>query len=115
MPLANLDNRQGPEDPQASKEASLFFKGLTQQAALAGVAVDVLAVGQAAVNVLLLGFLSQRTGGKIMAHQRKLSASACFKTRWALIQARSCIQVGVGLESGDRCIYSTCSRSTLML
>ena len=77
VPLANLDNRQGPEDPQASKEAALFFKGLTRQAALAGVAVDVLAVGQAAVNLPLLGSLTQRTGGVIMAHQRKLSASAC--------------------------------------
>ena len=75
MPLGNLDSRQGPENPKATKPAALFFQGLTQQAALAGVAVDVLAVGQAAVNVPLLGPLTQKTGGTIMTHQRASPAA----------------------------------------
>ncbi|KAA6429955.1 MAG: hypothetical protein FRX49_00387 [Trebouxia sp. A1-2] len=70
VPLSNLDSRQGPEDPQASKGAAQFFQGLAQQAAEAGVAVDVVAVGQAAVNVPLLGALTQQTGGTIFTHQR---------------------------------------------
>ncbi|KAL0045444.1 hypothetical protein WJX82_006816 [Trebouxia sp. C0006] len=70
VPLSNLDSRQGPEDPQASKGAAQFFQGLAQQAAQAGVAVDVVAVGQAAVNVPLLGALTQQTGGAIFSHQR---------------------------------------------
>ena len=76
VPLSNLDSRQGPEDPQASKGAAQFFQGLAQQAAQAGVAVDVVAVGQAAVNVPLLGALTQQTGGAIFSHQRK-PAQAC--------------------------------------
>jgi len=76
VPLSNLDSRQGPEDPQASKGAAQFFQGLAQQAAQAGVAVDVVAVGQAAVNVPLLGGLTQETGGTIFTHQRK-PAQAC--------------------------------------
>ena len=76
VPLSNLDSRQGPEDPQASKGAAQFFNGLAQQAAQAGVAVDVVAVGQAAVNVPLLGALTQQTGGAIFSHQRK-PAQAC--------------------------------------
>ena len=71
VPLSNLDSRQSPDDPHASKQAHQFFKGLAQQAVQAGVAVDVVAVGQAAVNVPLLGPLAQKTGGVVMTHQRK--------------------------------------------
>ena len=68
VPLSSLDSRQGPADPQAAKNAHIFVQQLTQQAVASGVAVDVLAVGQAAVNVPLLGPLTQKTGGAIMAH-----------------------------------------------
>lgn len=71
VPLSNLDSRQGPEDPQASKGAAQFFQEMAQQAAQAGVAVDVMAVGQAAVNVPLLSALTHKTGGRFMTHQRK--------------------------------------------
>lgn len=71
VPLSNLDSRQGPEDPQAFKGAQLFFEGLAHQAGQLGVAVDVLAVGQSAVNVPLLGPLTQKTGGTLITHQRK--------------------------------------------
>lgn len=75
MPLSNLDRRQGPDDPQATKQAHHFFQQAALQAAQAGVAVDIVAVGQAAVNVPLLGPLAQKTGGMVMTHQRKLH---CF-------------------------------------
>lgn len=76
VPLRSLDSRQGPADPQAAKNAYAFFQRLTQQAVANGTAVDVLAVGQAAVNVPLLGPLTQKTGGAIMAHH-----GACLQCR----------------------------------
>lgn len=70
VPLSNLDRGQGPDDPQAAKQAEQFFVRLAEQAGRAGVAVDIVAVGQAAVNVPLLGPLAQKTGGLISTHQR---------------------------------------------
>ncbi|KAL3133773.1 hypothetical protein ABBQ32_008255 [Trebouxia sp. C0010 RCD-2024] len=70
VPLSNLDRGQGPDDPQAAKQAEQFFVRLAEQAGRAGVAVDIVAVGQAAVNAPLLGPLAQKTGGLISTHQR---------------------------------------------
>lgn len=70
VPLSSLDRRQGPDDPQAAKQAQHFFARLAEQAGRAGVAVDLVAVGQAAVNVPLLGPLAQKTGGFASIHQR---------------------------------------------
>ena len=72
VPLSNLDRRQGPDDPQAGKQAEQFFGRLAAEAGRAGVAVDVVAVGQAAVNVPLLGPLAHKTGGLVSTHQREL-------------------------------------------
>ncbi len=88
VPLSNLDSRQGPEEPQASKGAAQFFQGLAVQAAQTGIAVDVLAVGQAAVNVPMLGSLTQKTGGTIMSHQRKLP------NLWSIMNATPCESAG---------------------
>ena len=71
VPLSNLDRRQGPDDPQAAKQAEQFFGRLAGEAGRAGVAVDIVAVGQAAVNVPLLGPLAQKTGGLVSTHQRE--------------------------------------------
>lgn len=73
VPFGDLDSRQAPSDPQASKEAQRFFQHLAQQALQSQTAVDVLAVVQAAVNVPLLGAFVQQTGGTIMAHHSKSS------------------------------------------
>ena len=80
MPLGNLDSRQTSGDPQASKQADLFFDQLTQQAVQSGTAVDVLAVGQAAVNVPLLGPFVHKTGGTIMSYQSEYAARLTFPT-----------------------------------
>ena len=77
VPLSNLDRQQGPDDPQAGKQAERFFGRLAAEAGQAGVAVDVVAVGQAAVNVPLLGPLAQKTGGLVSTHQRELWSFAC--------------------------------------
>ena len=77
VPLSNLDRRQGPDDPQAGKQAEQFFGRLAARAGQAGVAVDIVAVGQAAVNVPLLGPLAQKTGGLVSTHQRELRSFAC--------------------------------------
>lgn len=72
VPLSNLDRQQGPDDPQAGKQAQQFFDRLAAIAGRAGVALDVVAVGQAAVNLPLLGPLAHKTGGLVSVHQREL-------------------------------------------
>lgn len=96
VPLSNLDRRQGRDDPQAGKQAEHFFDRLAAEAGRAGVAVDVVAVGQAAVNVPLLGPLAQKTGGLVTTHQREL-CSLCLSCQRlpspAAVRCQSCCRI----------------------
>ena len=85
---------------------------MAQQAAQAGVAVDIMAVGQTAVNVPLLSALTHKTGGRFMTHQRKLpkqgtvimtmrsairAAAVCHMS--SIVQQIACVYVCSGNEA----------------
>ena len=104
VPLSNLDRRHGPDDPQAAKQAEQFFGRLAGEAGRAGVAVDIVAVGQAAVNVPSLGL--HRTLA-VLSQPISVSQSAVAASFGVLCEHVPCISVEVSVTTRMSCPLGT--------
>ena len=72
VPFAGIDGQLGAEDAYTAEQGQTFFEQLTSQAGRAGVTVDVIAAGVAAVNIPLLAPLAHQTGGMLLMHESEL-------------------------------------------
>ena len=72
VPFAGIDGQLGAEDAYTAEQGQTFFDQLTSQAGRAGVTVDVIAAGVAAVNIPLLAPLAHQTGGMLLMHESEL-------------------------------------------
>lgn len=71
VPESSLDGVGKRQHTQATKQAAKFFSQLGRFALDSGIAVDILAVGLAAVNIGLLSKVATDSGGFLSMHQGK--------------------------------------------
>lgn len=71
MPISSLDGSGSQGIASASEQAGVFCSGLAATALDSGTAIDILAVGMAAVNIPLLSKVATDTGGMLHMHQGK--------------------------------------------
>ena len=74
VPAASLQGTGKPQNAQTHKQAEEFFSQLALFALDSGIAVDILAVGLAAVNISLLSRVATDSGGALSMHQGQFLA-----------------------------------------
>ena len=82
VPFAGIDGQLGAEDAYTAEQGQTFFEQLTSQAGRAGVTVDVIAAGVAAVNIPLLAPLAHQTGGMLLMHESELTVKSAVCVFW---------------------------------